>query len=573
MRLVAFSVKNFRSIRSTPRIGLADLTVLVGPNNEGKSNLLSALVCALSLAQERTAWIRRVSIGRSHVYDYERDYPVELQSVEGAASTKFELEFELDPDDGAAFRAAVGSKLNGTLPISISVAKDGGTTFTVQKQGPAQRSLNDKRREIAQFLSERLQFQYIEAVRDETKSRFIVESMVSRALARLEADPAYQAALRAIEDAERPVLEEVSRIVQSSLMPFIGSLRRVSMQVGREQRARAMRRSAEILLDDGTLTPLAQKGDGVKSLVAIALAKASAEGSAGSRNLILAIEEPEAHLHSGAVHVLKSLLEDIAQQRQVIISTHEPALVRRDDVSANIIVRGNKAKPAKSLEEVRQVLGVQLAENLVSPDLVVLVEGPGDERLLAARVRAVEPMLYKAMASGRLRIQALNGAGNLPHQLRFYQALVCSAIAFVDDDAEGNAALAKARRDGLLDTGAEFCTSKPGAGESELEDLLDPALYTDDLCRMLGLSTMKSRKKDASKKKWSARLELALSEHGKPKADHERLLREAKFRVSELAVAGAKNCFIPALASPVDALFSAVKASLGIPRDSLTETP
>lgn len=564
MKLVAFAVKNYRSIQSTPRIELSNLTVLVGPNNEGKSNLLSALVCALSLAHDPNVGVRRTLLGRNSAYEYERDFPVGMRDGVKKAVTKFDLEFELDAIDQVAFRAAVGSRLNGTLPIELTVDKEGAITFDVKKQGPVKKALSGKRPAIGKFIAERLQFQYIEAVRDEAKSKAIVESMVTRALAKLEQDPAYQQALKAIEDAERPVFTEVSSLVHASLKPFIGALKGVSTAVGREQRTRAMRRSAEIWLDDGTLTPLSQKGDGVKSLVAIALAKASAEGSAGDRNLILAIEEPEAHLHSGAVHTLRALLEDIAQSRQVIISTHEPALVRRDHVGANVLVQGNKAKPASSLEEVRKVLGVQLTENLASPDIVVLVEGPGDARLLTAYIKAKEPKLAKSVGGGRLRLVPLNGASNLPHQLRFYQALVCSPIAFVDDDAEGSAALEKARKDGLLDIGAEFCAGKPGLAESELEDLLDPSLYTAELCKLLGIPSLKPKSAKVAKQKWSERLAAVLLENGKPKGDLDRLLREAKFKTNELAVASAGTCFIPALIGPVDGLMKFLKTKLGI---------
>jgi predicted ATP-dependent endonuclease of OLD family len=386
--------------------------------------------------------------------------------------------------------------------------------------------------------------------------------MVSQALVTLESDANYQTALNAIEDAERPVLQAVSARVMQTLKPFISGLRGVSTQVSREQRTRAMRRSAEILLDDGTMTPLSQKGDGVKSLVAIALAKASAEGAAGSRNLILAIEEPEAHLHSAAIHSLRALLDEIAKVRQVIISTHEPTLVRRDIVGANILVQGNKAKPAESLDEVRRVLGVQLAENLASPDLVMLVEGPSDAKLIHARLKATEPQLFKQISSGRLRVQPLHGASNLPHQLRLLQALVCSPVAFVDNDAEGLAALSRARKDSLLELDAEFCTSKPGLTEFELEDLIDPAVYSSQVCGLLGVPSLKPKGRRAAKQKWSCRLAAVLSENGKPVSDHDRLIREAKFRVCELASAHAESCFVPALTGPLDAAVASLKAKL-----------
>jgi hypothetical protein len=192
------------------------------------------------------------------------------------------------------------------------------------------------------------------------------------------------------------------------------------------------------------------------------------------------------------------------------------------------------------------------------------VEGPGDIRLLTARLKATEPKLFQAIRAGQLRLIPLHGAANLPHQLRFYQALVCSPVAFVDHDAEGSAALSKARRDGLLDVGAEFCALKPGQAESELEDLLDPAAYANELCTLLGVATLKPKAAKAAKLKWSAKLEAVLQENGKPVADHERLVREAKFKVTELAIARADTCFIPALTGPIDGLCTFLKTKLGI---------
>lgn len=564
MKLVAFSVQNYRSIKSTPRLELSSLTVLVGPNNEGKSNLLSALVCALALAQEVRGGLRRTLLTSRSPYLFQRDFPVEMQETGTAATSKFMLEFELDATDTAAFKKAVGSKLSGTLRIQLTVTKDGEAGFSVLIQGPAQKTLSAKRSQIGAFISERLQFQYIGAMRSEEQSREIVEAMVSRALTDLEANADYQKALRLIEEAERPLLETVSRNVEASLRPFLPALKSVHTLVSKEQRARALRRSVEVWLDDGTSTPLAQKGDGVKSLAAIALAKAAAETSAGSRNLILAIEEPEAHLHSGAIHSLKSLLEGLAAERQVIISTHEPALVRRDLVGANILVESNKARPAKSLDELRRVLGIQLGENLASPDLVVLVEGPNDARLLAAVAAAKSVQLKTALKGGRLGFFALNGAGNLPHQLRFYRSLVCDAIAFLDDDSDGNSAFSKAKADGLIDGASTYITSRPGLAEAELEDLLDPGLYSTILCNFLGVASLRPKSPKLQKAKWSARIEAVLLENGKPKAEIQSMVSQAKHHVHLAATQAASSCFLPALVSPIEALLAAIEQTLGV---------
>ena len=48
MNLSAFSVSNFRSIANTQRLPIGPkVTTLIGPNNEGKSNILRSLVAAL----------------------------------------------------------------------------------------------------------------------------------------------------------------------------------------------------------------------------------------------------------------------------------------------------------------------------------------------------------------------------------------------------------------------------------------------------------------------------------------------------------------------------------------------
>jgi hypothetical protein len=100
--------------------------------------------------------------------------------------------------------------------------------------------------------------------------------------------------------------------------------------------------------------------------------------------------------------------------------------------------------------------------------------------------------------------------------------------------------------------------------ESELEDLLDPKIYTSAVTAHLGVPSLVPKKAKAAKLKWSARLEEALLEAGKPEGDLDRLIREAKFRTNELAIADVAKCFIPALRGPIDGLMEHVKRKLRI---------
>lgn len=48
MKISSFSVKNYRSIVEERKINLKDYNVLIGKNNEGKSNILRVLSVCMS---------------------------------------------------------------------------------------------------------------------------------------------------------------------------------------------------------------------------------------------------------------------------------------------------------------------------------------------------------------------------------------------------------------------------------------------------------------------------------------------------------------------------------------------
>lgn len=85
MHLKSFSVEKYRSITSAKKIEVGQSTILVGPNNEGKSNLLRALVTAMNILTHerysgRTAQTRTTGVlYRRKIYDWETDFPVKLQ--------------------------------------------------------------------------------------------------------------------------------------------------------------------------------------------------------------------------------------------------------------------------------------------------------------------------------------------------------------------------------------------------------------------------------------------------------------------------------------------------------------
>ena len=120
MRLVQFSVTNFRSIRKAEKLPIGDFTVLLGPNNEGKSNILQAMALGMrvlgrSRRPERTR-VRPLFRGgmvaedRLGAFNWERDYPLELQDTAPDGRTSMRFDFELTSDEMDEFREATGHR-------------------------------------------------------------------------------------------------------------------------------------------------------------------------------------------------------------------------------------------------------------------------------------------------------------------------------------------------------------------------------------------------------------------------------------------------------------------------------
>lgn len=561
MRLNTFSVKNYRSIEKTPKIALSSMAALVGPNNEGKSNVLRALVTAFRVLTRPPAQFmssgKPVFLSMRGDYDWERDFPVDKQVTQPDGLSVFQLEFELDDEERKRFARQVGSRLNGSLAVELSIGRS-KRDFRVVKQGPAQATLTKKRAEISSFIREHLGFEHIPAVRTADAAQKVVTELVARELRALDDDERYRDAMNAIAELQRPILESISKNLTKTLRAFLPDVENVRVEIPVEERARAMRQSCSIVIDDGVPTDLRHKGDGVQSLAALSLMREASVLGAGTRSLIVAVEEPESHLHSRAIHKLRDVMVDIAQHHQVILTTHCPLFVDRDNIGNNILVAEGKARPARSLDEVRQLLGVRASDNLRHSELVLIVEGADDQIMLEALFRHCSAKIGSALESARLTFDPLGGASNLGYKLALLRNAICSVHCFLDDDDAGRRGVQEALSEGLLELSAVQLARCPGRARSELEDLLDPSLYSELFQSKFGVSLRHPKFKGAAV--WSDRVADVFRAFGKPWDD--KIEMHVKLSVAQLVAAKPEKALSPARREPVDALIAAIEQRL-----------
>ena len=244
----------------------------------------------------------------------------------------------------------------------------------------------------------------------------------------------------------------------------------------------------------------------------VSVRASKAGGAAG--DMVVAIEEPESHLHPGAVRQLAVVLQEMASEHQVIVTTHSPLLVARNRVEANIIVSKSKAIPASSIKAVRDSLGIRVEDNLSTAEYVVLVEGPTDVAALSAVFLSRSAEFTSLVKKGKVVFDHMGGTGNIVYKVRTLQLSVASPILVTDDDRAGRDCAKKAKDGGGLPEKFHFCWRRSRTSESELEDLFQPDCYWGEVETQFGVSLDRKAFESAGGK-WSARMQTRFEASGK----------------------------------------------------------
>ncbi|WP_326631487.1 AAA family ATPase [Nonomuraea fuscirosea] len=282
---------------------------------------------------------------------------------------------------------------------------------------------------------------------------------------------------------------------------------------------------------------------------------------------VVGIEEPETALHPAAQRALVSLLSDWSAERLFVITTHSPIFLDAPGRAATVLaVRRMAGKstilPAEpTLAAVFKELGIRLSD-VLSADRILLVEGPSDQDILGVWFPLLQSDPHLAIINGEGGENA-RMAGVLNSWLRAADKLSERRVLYVRDHDElpprlverlltsGNT-FVLARREienYLLDSRAiaavlasydgkpkrDISADEVAIAMKDSADGLQDVVILKKVCRELGSLTYVDN---------ALRGKLA-----KEKADKDRLLRELRERVPSEAE----------LSHRVDALWSAAE--------------
>lgn len=332
MRISEFTISNYRSIARAKSIVFKDKTVLVGKNNEGKSNIIRALNVAIYSLQhydrlygrKHINQLRYTSVNDSYeTYNFEYDFPKNINV--NTKKTKLTLTFELNKEEIAEFYKEIQSNINGILKISLEFDEDNVLTAKIKKKGPTAKQWNDtKVNKIIRFVSSRISINYITAVRNDENPLRIIRKEMRVAFDQLTNKKEFKNLEKELTKLYEEKLEELSIKYTDQVKEWLPNIQSIQIKPELSLRQLLSRNMDLIISDDISETNIEFKGDGIKSLLSIALLQNSPVNDVTE---FLAIDEPEAHLHPGAIRKLNSTLNDISKKQQVIISTHNPILI------------------------------------------------------------------------------------------------------------------------------------------------------------------------------------------------------------------------------------------------------
>lgn len=481
MKVVSFTVKNYRSIVEAHKIVLNDYNVLLGKNNEGKSNILRALSVCMNCINDFRRFkfaMHREYIRVDSSYNWNRDFPINLRKRKNGRKSVFELELYLNEEELTSFNRELHTRIKvHNIVLKIEIGEDNIPNVTFPLRGSD--SLTNKKEKVLQFLSNKIAYNYIPAVRTEEHAIRLIKNNIAKELETLNSNSDYIESLEKIRNIQKICLDKISKDIKTELSEFLPKVKNVEIDIEDNYRIATSLSDINVYVDDGIKTNIENKGDGVKSLAVLAMLK-NKQVSLGSSSVV-AIDEPEAHLHPGAINELGSTLRDLSENNQVIISTHNHLFTNYLNLENNIIVNNGKAKPAKSISEIRNILGVRASDNLINARFVLLVEGKTDENILNYILSKKDLRIKKALAERILMIFGVDSASKLEYNANKFKKELCICMALVDNDEEGRKAYEKVTENKEIDISNIFLCKCKGMNDSELEDCINAQIYKDKI--------------------------------------------------------------------------------------------
>ncbi|WIB32970.1 MULTISPECIES: AAA family ATPase [unclassified Curtobacterium] len=473
MRLSRITIKNYSRVADLD-VPVGNHLVVVGANDVGKTSILRALNLALGAAAQLYQ-----SLSVQDLADAEQPMIVSAHFVAFSEAERAVFYREIDIDATSKAEAL-------EVRLEVRVDPDDPESILITRWSPGRGEVRPITREQLAAIG----WRYLPAARQASAAQ--LESPAG----------AVKTLLRALEPElgdEKSALGEILSSFNSMLATSVplgellsGVAERLSDAMPRtiaseDLAVRTVADPTDSVLDGVSLftrsesgfSPISEQSDGIRQLIAMTLFDL-AEGAAN----VIAIDEPEIHLHPSSQRTVADLLA--SDRNQKVIVTHSPYIVQKFDPTEVIAVDPNGE--SHYLDPTRTRIEERVQAHWWSPRMlealtarfVIAVEGVADRLIVEAAARALGISLDRIGAT----VFELGGAENFPvvHKLLGPSGFGIDVLGLVDDAEKGKWV---------------------GAVGGRPRDVLERTVFVskadleDEYCRALGAEAMTARLIDA----------------------------------------------------------------------------
>lgn len=486
MKIKKIEIENYRSLRKI-ELEFGDLTVLIGKNDAGKSNILKVLDLLFNRDESIDFNEIRTGGGGSSAWKWEtglKDYRIFFNQK--PTTIKIVAHFELNNDEIENIFPDVEMKISDENFDRNNLGNIIIVSSRLFKE-------NDNNGEKIVFEIDSIKIGDLYLLKDFVKDRGLIKDedgkykykgmndgfyniFLKKTVDKFVLIPAVRSLKREVKGKETPSPEgnatpsyyfrleketslngeEIFEAINNDTIKHFSKYNKVSSKEDGEG-------NVDVYFAG---FPSASVGDGVKQVFLNIL------NLCIHKNKILGIEEPEIHLHPEKQREVFNFLKEKSKDNQIIITTHSPIFVNTKEVTTYLVSMDNSSKETlikpierdEDFKEIKLEIGARNTD-LFFYDCVVLIEGETEDRIL--------PIISDAMgydlAEKGIKLINIRGSGKTTKINEFLNYLKDSGIV-VYVIADGHKDVSKKIKDwireGLLKETNYTCW------EEEIEDVL-----------------------------------------------------------------------------------------------------